>query len=180
MKRALELLRTPNSNTPAPDAPQGSILKNFQDFNSKKTIVSYPRSEDSKPGSIEKVSVLPFYFGGADDKQTLVPFSQRVDDESSLDGVQSACNHVQADVENHLELRGFIPAKATVTVLSGTTSQETSKITGIRYQKRNGKSYTLPYGASNAEKAEGNVRADIVAAVNALGNAAISFTSEKI
>ena len=177
---ALKTLRPPNSTQPAPDAPQGSIAREYQDFKAGKRVIQYPRSADSKPGSLEIVSVLPFYYAGDDTKQTLVKQSQRSDTETTLDGVQTACNQLTADLDAHIRLENFIPAKAVVTVFSGTETQETSRITGIRYNKKAAKSYTFPYGASAAEKAERNVRQDIVAAVNLLTNASVSFSSEKI
>ena len=77
-------------------------------------------------------------------------------------------------------MRGFFPAQAIVSVFSGTETEKTSQITGQKYKSKNAKSYTFPYGASVTEKAEGNVRKDISAAVAVLNNASVSFSSEKI
>ena len=58
---ALKSLRTPNSNNIAPDAPSGSILANYQQVAAGKKVLSYPRAEASNPGSLNKVSIRPFF-----------------------------------------------------------------------------------------------------------------------
>lgn len=180
LKYALTTLRTPNSTGETPDAPAGTVAKNFQDFAGGKTKLTYPRAEGSKPGEILTVSVLPFYYAGATGRETLVAQSKRADDQATMDGVQTACNQIAADLETHSRLADFIPAKATVFDFDSTSTTETSQITGLRYEKRGGASYTFPYGASATETAERNVRQDIITAVNAIGTASVSFTSEKI
>ena len=177
---SLKSLRKPNSTELPPDAPAGSVLRNYQDVVSGKKVLTYPRSADSKPGALLQVSVLPFFFGGEAGSETIVSLSQRADLASSVESVQAACNQITVDPETHKELRGFTPAQATVFIATGSDSVETSKITGVRYNKKGGASYTLPYGASASEKAEGNVRKDILAAVNADPDNSVSFTSEKV
>ena len=177
---ALKSLRTPTGTGTTPDAPTGSILANYQEVASGKKTLSYPRAEASKPGNILQVSVLPFFFGGTTGSEAIVSFSKRVSDETTLDTVESACNHIVVDVDAHQEVKGFFPAQATVAVFDGTDSNKTSQITGVPYNSKDRKSYTFPYGASATEKAEGNVRKDILTAVNALANASVSFSSEKV
>ena len=179
LKYGLDMLRTPNSNNPAPDAPTGTIAKRFQDYVSKKIRPTYVRSEASKPDAILKVSVLPFYFNGVAGKETIVAQSKRADDASTLAGVQTACNQLAANFETHVVLRGFKPAQAIVFDYGTTSTSTTSQITGVRYDKRSGQSYTFPYGASATEKAESEVRKDILAAVTQIGTASVSFKSEK-
>lgn len=180
LKYGLTMLRTPNATGATPDAPTGSVAAEFQDFISKKKVLSYPRAEASKPGEILTVSVLPFYYAGAAGRETLVAQSKRADDQATMDGVQSACNQLAPDLDTHSKLADFIPAKATVFDYDATSTTETSQITGLRYEKRTGASYTFPYGASATETAERNVRQDILTAVQAIGTASVSFTSEKI
>lgn len=176
---ALKLLRTPTGTGTPPSAPAGSILKEYQDYASGAKAITYTRTEDSKPEAILKISVLPFFFGGVDGSEAIVSQSKRSDDNSALSGIQTACNQKAVDLDTHKTLRGFIPAKATVFDFTGGTTTPNSKITGVKYTKRTGKSYTFPYGASAAEKAEGNVRKDILTAVTAVATASVSFTSEK-
>ncbi len=179
LKYALTTLRTPNSTAAAPDAPTGTIAKKFQDYAAGKVKLVYPRDESSLPKEILKVSVLPFYFGGLAGNETIVAQSKRADIETTMNGVQTNCNQITVNYETHKVLRGFIPAKATVFDYGTGTTNPPSQITGVRYTKRNGASYTFPYGASATEKAEGAVRKDIAAAVVTLGTASVSFTSEK-
>ena len=180
LKYGLAMLRTPNGTGAIPDAPANTIAKEFQEFQAGKKKLTYPRGEDSKPGNLQKVSILPFYFAGEAGKETIVTQSLRADEAADLNAVQTACNQVAADLDTHIKLFDFIPAKAVVFDYTGATAKETSQITGVPYDKRVGKSYTFPYGASATEQAERNVRQDILSAVQALTTASVSFTSEKI
>lgn len=180
LQYGLTMLRTPTGTGTIPDAPTGTVAKEFQDFKAGKKDINYPRAEASKPGSIKKVSILPFYFAGATGKETIVSLSQRADDKTELASVESACNHIAADYDLHGTLANFIPAKAVVFDAGSTSTTATSQITGKRYEKRAGASYTYPYGASATEQAERNVRQDILTAVQALTTASVSFSSEKI
>jgi hypothetical protein len=176
---ALTTLRTPTGTGITPDAPTGTIAKKYQDFKAGKVALSYPRNEDSKPEQLLQVSVLPFFFGGADGTEAIVKMSKRADDNETLSGVQSACNQIAVNLDTHAKLANFRPAKATVFDFGSTETTETSQITGVQYKKKTGKSYTFPYGASATEKAEGKVRKDIAVAVKALTTASVSFSSEK-
>ena len=175
----LKALRAPNSTAAAPDAPAGTIAKNYQDFAAGKKNLSYPRDEASKPGSLLEVSIRPFFFGGADGSETIVTQSKRADDEGTLDAIQTACNQVTVDIEAHQERKRFFPAQAIVTVVGASETTKTSQITGIQYSKKASASYTFPYGASATEKAEGNVRKEILTAAKALVTASVSFSTEK-
>ncbi|NJO98636.1 MAG: hypothetical protein HC764_23730 [Pleurocapsa sp. CRU_1_2] len=175
----METLRTPNSTAPAPDAPAGTVARKFQDYKAGKVTVSYTREASSKPGEILKVSILPFYFGGVAGTEAIVAQSKRADDKAELSGVQTQCNQVTVNAETHAKLSRFIPAKATVFDYGTATTSETSKITGIRYDKKAGNSYTYPFGANTTEKTPGEVRKGILAAVTALGTASVSFSDER-
>lgn len=179
LKYALETLRTPNSTTATPDAPAGTIARKYQDYKAGKVQLTYPRSEGSKPESILKVSIMPFYFGGAVGSEAIVAQSQRADEESTLAGIQTACNQITTDPELHARLAKFKPAKVTIFNFGATSTTETSQITGVKYSKKAGASYTFPYGANATEKTDSAVRKDILAAVKTLGTASASFSSEK-
>lgn len=178
LEYALKMLRTSSTATSTPQAPEGSHLRQYQEFASKQRAVSYTRDSSSNPESIIKVAVLPFYFGGDDTKGTLVAQSKRADDASTMSGVQTACNQITANPQTHVKLHGFKPARATVFDYGTTVTSETSKITGVKYKKRSGKSYTFPFGASASEKKESEVRKGITAAVVTLGTASVSFSPE--
>ncbi len=179
LKYALTTLRTPNSNAPTPDAPANTIARNFQDFASGKTKLVYSRDDNSNPGEILKTGILPFFFGGNPANGAIVALSKRADEKATLDSVQSACNHVTYDPESQTKIQGFKPAQVTVFDYGTGSASPTSQITGIKYSKRIGNSFTFPYGASATEKAENKVRGDILIAVEALTTASASFHSEK-
>jgi hypothetical protein len=179
LKYGLDMLRTPNSTAAAPDAPTGTVARRFQDYKAGKVKPTYVRDAASKPGEILKVSVLPFHFGGVANTELIVAQSKRADERPELAGVQTACNQVTANFTLHTKGGKFRPAKATVFDFGTTSTAELSQITGIRYSKKAGNSYTFPYGASATEKAESEVRKGIIAAVDALGTSSVSFSSEK-
>ena len=179
LKYGLDMLRIPNSTAAAPDAPSGTIARKFQDYKAGKVKLTYTREDGSKPEAILKVSILPFYFGGVAGTEAIVAQSKRADDKTELSGVQTQCNQITVNPELHAKLAKFIPAKATIFDYGTTSVPETSQITGIRYDKKAGNSYTYPYGADTAEKTEGEVRRGILAAVKTLGTASVSFSNEK-
>jgi hypothetical protein len=179
LKYALEALKVPNSTTEPPDAPSGTVARKFQLFKAGKVNLKYPRNDGSKPEQLLEVSVLPFYFGGAAGTEAIVKQSKRADTEGTLGGVQTACNQITVNQETHAPLAKFQPAKATVFDFTGAKTPATSQITGLKYDKRTGKSFTFPYGASATEKTAAAVEKTILAAVKALATASVSFKSEK-
>lgn len=179
LRNALRTLRTPNSDGAVPQAPSGSILRNFQEVISGERVVSYTRSEASRQGSIEQISVFPFYAGGLANTEVLVGISRRANEETRVSGVRTACNHQAPDLDTHDVINNFQPAKAVVSIAGATSTERTSQITGERYQDDNSESYTLPYGATASEQFEGVVRATILVAVNGINNASVSFRPER-
>lgn len=179
LKYALDTLRTPTGTGTTPNPPAGSVLEKFQEVYSKKRKLTYTRDSGSNAQEILKVTILPFFFGAAPDSQTIVAQSKRANDNSDFNAVQEACNQIPANIETDSVLKGFSPAKVTLFKPTGATKSEPSQITGVKYTKKLGASYTFPYGASATEKAEGNVRKDILSKVPETSKATLSFTSEK-
>ncbi|MGF1542871.1 MAG: hypothetical protein ACFCU5_20915 [Pleurocapsa sp.] len=177
---ALKALSAPNSDVKG-NAPAGSILDRYQKFKNGETILSYPRSPDSKPKSLEFVSVKPFFFGGAADSEAIIKYSKRTADAAAAAAVKALCNHVPVDNESHKVIARFRPAKVTLfkETSEGATAPETSKITGVRYDKKRGNSYTLPFGASTADKSENEVRKKLLVPVLADATLNASFTPER-
>lgn len=179
LQYALTTLRTPTGIGVIPDAPTGTIAKKFQDYKAGKVKLNYTRDDGSKPIAILKVSILPFYFGGVAGTEAIVAQSKRADDKTELDGIQTQCNQITVNFETHTKLSKFIPAKVTVFDFGTGTKSEPSQITGVRYTTKAGNSYTFPFGASTTEKTPGEVRKGIIAAVNTLGTASVSFSDER-
>jgi hypothetical protein len=179
LQRALETLRTPTGEGVVPDAPAGTILANYQDYRKGAVVIKYPRSASSLPEELIVSTVLPFFYGGVATSGAIVKFSKRASEASAADGIQQSCNLLAVDPETHSYKRKFIPAKVTAFVGTGSETEETSKITGAKYSKRGGQSYTFPYGASVAEATESQVRKDILTGVGSAENISLSFRSEK-
>jgi hypothetical protein len=78
---------------------------------------------------------------------------------------------------------GFQPAKAIVFNQTGApTKNKVSTITGLKYDKRNGGSYTFPFGANKADPKKSDeirMRSIILSAVNTKDQT-VSFKDEKI
>jgi hypothetical protein len=179
LKYALALLKTPNSTDEPPDAPSGSVIRKYQLYKGGKVDLKYPRDASSKPEQLKEVSVLPFYFGGLVGTEAIVKQSKRADEAGTLQGVQTACNQIAVDIATHSVLAKFHPARATVFDYTGASTVATSQITGLKYDKRAGKSYTFPYGASAAEKTPASVEKTIIAAVKAITTASVGFVAER-
>ena len=131
---------------------------------------------------ILKVSVNPFGYPTAEGNLAIVPISQRASLSTVGTAIRTAANIDDETEVGAQTLSGFIPAKATIFAGTGATTEvaDGSKITGLRYDKRNGASYTIPYGASVARPKEVEVRAAIKAALVASPNATVSFKSERL
>jgi len=179
LRYALTTLRSPNSEGETPEAPSGSVARNFQDFVAGRRRVSYTRDADSRQISLEKVSIFPFFAGAEEGTERIVCISQRALNESAVDLVITAANHIDVDFEQHADVTGFQPAKAIVSITGGTAISQTSQITGERYESRNARSFTIPYGATSGERFEGLVRGGIIEAVSEIDNATVTFCPER-
>ncbi|MDJ0593444.1 MAG: hypothetical protein QNJ72_26240 [Pleurocapsa sp. MO_226.B13] len=182
LKYALRAIQDPNSDEARNEPPTGSILDKFQEFQSGSAGISYPRDEDSLPDSLDPVGVNPFGLLLNANNVVRIKISNRVLTETSLSAVRTEAG-IETDPANAvLTLSGFTPAKATVFIEDATqpTAPETSQITGIRYKKRAGSSYTVPYGQKTGQTIEGQVRAAITTAVTSIPRASVSFKSERL
>lgn len=182
LKYALRAIQDPTSDGTANQPPNGSILENYTEFASGSRQVSYPRDANSLPGEFTPIGVNPF--GLPDNASNIVRtgISDRVLTANAISTVRTAAN-IETDAELAvLELRGFVPAKAVVFIADATqpTQPETSQITGLKYKKRAGVSYTIPYGQNTGAVHESVVRGNIIAAVESIDRASVSFKSEKL
>lgn len=156
-------------------------MSEYNEFLTRQKKLVYPRAAESNPDNLLVVSVNPFGFAVDPANEVFVDLSQRVDQFSTLNTVKTACNISNPAGGSARRLTAFRPAKATVFYQTtvGSTSPATSQITSIPYQKRNGDSYTYPYGAAGTER-ENDTRTDILTAANAIAGASVSFRSEKL
>lgn len=177
LKYALRTIQSPtgtSNNQPA----AGSILEKFQQYQVGGADINYPRAATSKPKSLLQFAVQPFAFA-VGTTYALVPLSQRVDENTGIDAVQTACNLAPATTAGAAIFRGFIPAKVTVMIKGAQSdTQKFSQITGIPYNPVEGASYTLPYGKSATNENEMEVRNAITAAANVAWS--LNFNSERL
>lgn len=178
----MKLIQDPNSDASANQPPAGSILYNYNEFATGSKKVEYPRDEDSLQISIEEVSINPFGLGHGDSSKVLTGISQRVLNNTNLTPVLAAGGVSTTPDPTAVRLTGFEPAKAVVFIADATqpTTPEPSQITGIKYKKRAGSSFTVPYGSKAGETNERAVRASIAEAVAGITRGSVSFKSEKL
>lgn len=186
LDHALKLLRNPanvdNPNAVTPDPPANSALAKYAQFASGKVNINITRDAASLPGQLVNLSIQPFGLAATDPNKTLTVISKRAK--------QSVATYFNADFLNHLvggspnPRPGFQPARAVVfDVTSQSATTETSKITGIKYKKKAGKSLTYPFGAGPGadEKFELDVRAKLIISLNdKQPDASITFKPETI
>lgn len=186
LEHALKLLRRPTDigdpTATAPAAPAGSALEEYEKFTSRKKFINITRTADSLPKSLIEVALQPFGFPNTAANKTLISYSQRASTALATYGGAATFNHA-ASVDNSQKRYGFKPAQAVVFDPGGTvtTTPKTSKITGIPYKARGGKSYTFPFGVGTGddeatEFACRNTIVTIIAGVKA--NASVSFKAE--
>jgi len=163
-----------------PIAPEGTYLRQYQEWKSGERNVEYPRDTDSLPGELLNATLNPFALPVDAANITKVPVSKRADDFGGISAIRAKANYTTATTGTGQVFRDFIPAKATIFVPNGVGDGNvtTSKITGVKYKKRGGASYTIPYGATDTLKYESQVRADMIAQIPAESSVSISFNSE--
>jgi hypothetical protein len=187
LNAALKYLRPPGANesSQVPDAPNGTQLKNYQDYKAGKKIIKITRATDSLPGNIESCALKPFGEPAASTTKFLVDISGRAKGALNTAGVSVALLNIDITPEGLTGLEkvnGFVPARATVSVVaSGAGTTTTSKITGDTYKKKSTKTYTFPFGAATDAPSYKQSKAAILAAVTSgtTTNRGVSFKPER-
>ena len=181
LEAALKYIRTGQGVT-AVDAPAGSALREYQDWKAGRRVINYTRDPNSNPDKILQVSINPFGYAVDAANLAICPFSQRARNSSVGTALIGAANVTIGTPAGAQDLKGFIPAKATIFAGTGSTggTEEPSEITGLRYKKKPGASYTVPYGAAPGKIQESEVRKDIRTAIAGVANATVSFKSERL
>ena len=186
LKSALRYLRTVGSTegTAVPDAPAGTQLKKFQDFRAGKTIIKITRATDSLPGNESYCSLKPFAQPASDTTKLLVNLSGRAYTnltETALTNVLLAIDSTPQGTAGLEKIRGFMPAKVTVSITTaGAGTATSSKITGESYKKKSTKTYTFPFGSGGTNTSYKAAKAAIIAAVSTgTANRGVTFKPEK-
>jgi len=181
LDQALKYLET-GAEGANPIAPNGTHLREYQEWKSGERNISYNRTEDSLPEQLLSGLINPFGLTYDAGQKITVPVSKRVNDNNTITALfDEAGLDVTEDVLG-VDLTGFIPAKATVSIRATDRDRatETSQITGVKYAKRGFRSYTFPYGAKTATSKEAEVRGAIKAALGDTFTGNVSFTSERL
>lgn len=177
----LKYLATDDDN-PNPQAPAGTPLRAYQEIKAGERRVSYDRPADSNPDELLKVIINPFGEAFAPENKYIVDLSKRVDEATAMNPFKTVAGIVDIIPDNANVVKGFIPAKCVISVPDSTRDNNNarSQITGILYKKKGARSYTIPYGASDATERESTVRAKLLDAVPEGANYSLSFSSEKM
>ena len=181
LEGALDYLRTQDDGA-NPDAPTGTPLALYQEWKKGARNVTYDRDDASKPGELLEVSVNPFGLELDGANIYIVPLSKRVKDNIPGTSTLTAANITEEVPNTAKRVKGFIPAKAVISVPSGSTSTQdkTSKLTGVKYAPSNRVSYTIPYGQKTGVVRENAVRAAITEALSTVTGASVTFESERL
>ncbi|MEH2381140.1 MAG: hypothetical protein V7K27_20010 [Nostoc sp.] len=187
LKRALKALRAVGAAPGAitPDAPDGSVLKHYQDYKAGKLHVVYTRTGTaSNPGSEKFCSLTPFGLLGTEVKVYLTNISGRAIAGYSATGVDDAIlgiDHTPTGTAGLVRVKGFRPARATVSVHSGAGVSTPSKLTGEDYKKRTNASYTYPFGSTGTHLSYNAAKNNLLLLVSTgTADRGISFKPEAI
>ncbi|MBD2388444.1 hypothetical protein [Cylindrospermum sp. FACHB-282] len=182
-KTALKLL-VPLNGGEAQDLPDTSPLGYYQAVVSGKKKVEYGnRAASSQPGSLIIYALMPFAEPDADAATAKVTLSKRSEGATGTTGISmSVLNIVKTATEMNdaVEIYGFVPAKATITIKTpGDGTPTTSKQTGRSYKDDSNASYTYPFGMNKSALTQGYkaLKNAIINAIKA-DNRSVSFTPE--
>lgn len=130
----------------------GSALDKYKKYATGETKLTYTRAEDSNPGSLVEVYVIPF-LGAEDTNLYRTTMSARSDGQmAAILGANTLLNHKTPGAgDSKIKSSKFKAARFIIGTSGTGTSNETSKITGVTYKKEtNAKSYSYPFGRDAA------------------------------
>ena len=104
----------------------------------------------------------------------------RADSARSGFGCSDAVLNLSAVTPTTASRPDWEPSKVVVKKMTGTNMPKTSDITGLKYQKQGGDSYTMPFGAAGT-KEEFVVQNEIMTAISTSGlTCSVTFRPERI
>lgn len=183
LNAGLKLLRSPTAGPDdiAPDAPSGTILREYQLYKGDKKAITYVRAANSRPGNLKVVAVKPLSLPAADTTTVRIDFSARAETGLSLFGLTLAEIGVDATLNaTDKDVAGFKPAKAICRNTTGTSATTAvSKITKRPYKTKANASYTIPLGRTDTNPTWGQMKAFVLGQVTAAGESrSVTFDSE--
>lgn len=137
------------------------------------------RVASSKPGSLELIGIIPFGQDHAADTGFAVKASSRsITKASGIAALNTQFDNAATLPAGYIRNPGFTPAKCIFAQeQSGTT--QTSVITGKRYTKTQGPSWTIPIGQGSTREFEIEVQTDILNHAS-LDPYVVTFTPERM
>jgi hypothetical protein len=184
LRAAIKYLRNigADPNAPNPEAPAGTQLRRFQEYEAGMINVNYPRAEGSKPGELLIFQLRPFGLPAANTDVYAVPISSRTRTNGLAPfGLSEAELGIDPVTTNARQVEGFIPAKAICRIQTNRTpgSPRTSQITGARYRPIGADSYTLPFGRTTSRPTVSEQKQVILTSVEAVtAITSVSFRAE--
>lgn len=148
------------------EAGAGSALGKYKDYSTGATKPTYTQSPDSNPVSLDEVWIIPFQ-AGSDDSLYHATVSKRSITGFSVTKLAIAdLNHITPVAEPKINTPKFSAARAIIAVAGVATSKETSKITGIIYNKKTGlRSYSYPIGRKKAAVSDTNCFSSVASVI---------------
>ncbi|MEH1887421.1 hypothetical protein [Nostoc sp.] len=170
LQRALLLLRKPGDTegtTDLPEPPAGTELHKYWELATGKRKLDYTRAAGSKPGKLVAAKIHPFGINppATTPPPTLIKYSNRAHGAMSAQvGDAADLNHITtSDVDPINRGRKFRAATITIFNPTGTETPATSKTLGTAYKKREGASYSFPFGTNaSGALAYDEVRRDLL------------------
>lgn len=126
----------------------GTALDKYKKYATGETKPTYTRAEDSNPGGLIEVWVIPF-LGVEDTNIYRTTMSKRSEAaRASVLGAATLLKHVTPGAGDSKIISNKFSAARLIIGTSGTgVANETSKITGVVYKKEaNAKNYSYPFG----------------------------------
>lgn len=161
----------------APTIPPNTPIEFFSKVQSGETVVKYDANTWPKKVSVKKLYVAPFYMGDLDIQHSH-PGSERATGLSANTAFVTACDLNLVGDKAKFAPPGFIAARATASLLSGTATEKPSKYTGVKYNSKSNDSYTLPFGLKTATDKLGERIAAINTAAIAIAGWQCAFKPE--
>ncbi|MDB9307059.1 hypothetical protein PN488_22285 [Nodularia spumigena CS-591/12] len=176
LKAALTFLRTPTAdpNTPVPDAPTGTVLKNFQDYAAGKVVTT---RDGSTQGAQKRTTVKPFATG-ADTVRYQITVSVNAMDAAATFGMSTTILGQNDVLTDSVEANGFRPARAVISNVTGAGTSTPSQITKKPYKKKAASSRVFPFGSTTSNSTYAAQKAVIISEVAKSDTRGVSFLPE--
>lgn len=144
--------------------PAGNKIRSYDAWRNDPDNRELPDNTQPLRGTSDTASVAPFSFPDGINNRILVDISGRILQSlgvlTNLDGFNLITTNPQG-----IQRPSFVPATAVLAVKrqTGAVTTETSRITGRRYRRTTGTSFTIPFGKEDASDTQFSVMDNIIA-----------------